>query len=179
MTLRPLVLILLMGGAATQTAIDLYACGDKFLVTGRSTVFHRTPADRTASSVLFFVAPSSELGRTLARLNADAALRKVGYAPVVATTEADLDASATTREWDVILTDLAGSRIVSTRGTPETRPVVVPVVYEASRVELAQIRSTYPIVLRMPSRNQDVLDALDQAVAVARSSRGRQTGRGR
>jgi hypothetical protein len=150
---------------------DVLACGDKFFVAGRGTLFHRTPADRTAAGVLFFAPPESELARTLARLNVEAAMQKAGYRPTVVTSLGDLDRVAPGRPWDVILTDLADGYALERRAGRTMQPVVLPVAHQASGAQLAQARTAFALVLKSPSRNQDFLDAIDEAVAVSRASR--------
>ena len=163
-----------ISGMAASTRL---ACGDKYLVPGRGARFERTPAERQLATVLFYAPPSSALSRTLARLKAEAALRKAGYRPTVATGPDDLARVAAT-SWDVVLADAADGNAVKRHIPAASRAHVVAVLAEATGVQFRQARSEFPLVLKAPSRNQDFLDALDDAAARAFDERVK-AGKGR
>lgn len=149
------------------------ACGEKFLVPGRSSVFQRTPADRGLSNVLVFASAGSELARTLDQLKVEASIRKAGYRPTVVTSVDALDKAADAQGWDVIMIDLADGPVVRNLAAGATLPMLLPVVQKASGVQLSQARSQFSMVLKSPSRNQDFLDALDDAVAAVRADQAK------
>jgi hypothetical protein len=156
--------VLLLAGAP---AADLLACGDKYLVPGRGTRFQRSPGERQASTVLVYAPPGSTLASTLARLNVESAVRKAGYRPTVATTSADLTRAAATR-WDVVVVSPSDGGAVRDRLAEPSLAHLIAVAPPVTAIELKQMRSSYPIVLKTPGRNQDFLDAIDDAAGCAR-----------
>ena len=165
-SVRLLLAVLLCGWCV---AGDLLACGEKFLIPGRGTRFQRTPAERKTSGLLVLSSPSSELSQALGKLNIDASLRKAGYTPTVLTNVADLDATLPLRRWDVLVVDLTEIGAVKSR-LMRTNPslVVLPVGQKLTGVQLSQARAEFPVVLKAPTRAQDFLDAIDDALACVR-----------
>ena len=148
---------------------ELVACGEKFLIPGRGTRFQRTPAERKTSGLLVLSSPASELTQTLGKLKIDASLRKAGYAPTVLTNVADLDATIPLRKWDVLVVDLTEIGAVKSRllrSNPSL--VVLPVGQKLTGLQFSQARAEFPVVLKGPTRAQDFLDAIDDALARVR-----------
>lgn len=159
--------IVIVTALAIATSADaLMACGDKFFVPGRGARFVPSPSERAKASVLFYAPPNSALGKTLLNLKADAALRKAGYKPTLATTQADLSAAASTH-WDIVLVGTADGDIVNQGIPASSKAHVVAVLPEGTGAQLAVARGTFPVVVRDPKRNQDILDVLDDAAARA------------
>jgi hypothetical protein len=150
--------------AAVGTGRDLIACGDKFLVIGRGTRFQRASA-RTPASVLIYANPSSNMPKALANVPVDATLRKAGYKPTTVTSPADLDAALGRGGWDLVLADVADTQALTGRLHGGSGPLVLPVVYNPTNSELAQLRKQYAQVLKSPTKNQSFLDAIEDALA--------------
>jgi hypothetical protein len=147
-------------------AADLQACGEKYLVPGRGWRFLPTPAERGRASVLVYAPVSSALSRTLTQLKADAALRKAGYRPTVVTTPADLDRVKST-PWDVVVVDVADGAALTHQMPGATKAQLVAVLADATKVQASLARAHYPQVMKSPSHNQDLLDAIDEAAGQA------------
>lgn len=150
---------------------DLLACGNKFLIPGRGVRFQRAPSERQASALLIYAPSTSQLSRTLLKLKVDASIRKVGYRPTVVTTASELDQVVSGRRWDIVLVDMADARALNSRLGASDQAHVVAVSGKLSGVQVAQARVEFPRLLRSPSRNQDFLDALDDAGACAETDR--------
>lgn len=161
----------IVSGLVTMTLVGMlaaahvHACGEKYLVPGRGWRFLPTPAERGRATVLVYAPTSSALGRTLTQLKADAALRKAGYRPTLVTTEADL-ASLASKSWDVVIVDIAdGGALKQMPGAAKSQ--MVAVLANATKVQTSLARAQFSQVMKSPSRNQDLLDALDEAAGQA------------
>lgn len=152
---------------------DLVACGDKFLVPGRGVRFQRTVAERQASTLLIWAPPASPLAATLSKLELVASLGKAGYKPTVAVTAQDLERAASGGRWDVVVADAAEGTAVKARLQPPATTHMVAVTPKMTQTQMAEVRATYPVVLKAPSRAQDFLDAIDAAGASAFAERAR------
>ena len=105
MTLRTMTGVALAICVLGQAA-DLAACGDKFLVTSRSTRFQRAGLVRRPASVLVYAAPSSRMAGLVAQLGVADALTKVGYRPTIVADAGDLARQLREGRWDLVLVDL-------------------------------------------------------------------------
>lgn len=149
---------------------DLLACGEKFLVPGRSPYVSRTPAERGAVGLLVLASPNTALARALGGQPVEASLRKAGYAPRRVDRLADLDAILPVRRWDVLVVDLTEATVARDRVRGATPSILVlPVGEKPSSVQLAQARREFPIVMKTLGRPQDVLDAIDAALSLVGS----------
>jgi hypothetical protein len=162
--MRTLVGLLVVAVTAVTAAPYVHACGDKYLVPGRGTRFLPTPAERQLATVLFYAPPTSALAKTLGRLKAEAALRKAGYRPTLVTSAEEIPGSAAT-SWDVVLVDAADGAAIKARFSPASQAHIVAVVADGTAIQTALARREFDVVLKAPKRNQDFLDALDEAAA--------------
>src|SRR3954464_11674165 len=103
MTRSFLCTLLVAAGFAATEADRVAACGDKYLSLGLGTHYHRSAAERRAAGILLYANPDTELSRLMKTLSVEAALKKAGYQPAIASSSADLDAALRTRRWDVIV----------------------------------------------------------------------------
>jgi len=150
-------------GAATGR--DLQACGDKFLVISRNTRYKRAAAPRQPAAILVYANPSSNVPRALATVPVEATLRNAGYQPITVMTAGELDSALAQGPWDLIIADAAEVPIFKSRFPGDAAPVLLPVLYKASRAELARARKQHPVVLEGPTKIQEFLDAVDDALA--------------
>ena len=64
-----------------------------------------------------------------------------------------------------MLLDLADSSAAIARSPVANPPVVLPVVFNASKAELAAAKKQHPRVLKGPVKSQSLVDAIDDALA--------------
>jgi hypothetical protein len=166
--MQRLALVVSLVLAGTVAGADLWACGEKFFIPGRTLHIARSPAERGAAGVLVLATPGTMLATTLGRTNVEASLRKAGYAPRRVAALADLDPVLPLRRWDVLVVDLAEAAAARTRvGQANPSVLVLPVAEKPSAIQLAQARREFPLVLKTSGRAQDFLDALDDALSLA------------
>jgi hypothetical protein len=158
-----MMLAVLMGTAATAR---LTACGDKFLVPIRGTLFEQAPMRRQSAAVLLYANPASPLFRAIANLSIETALRKVGYQPTLVATSGELAAALDRGPWDLVILDVADVPLVV--GAPQQRTKLIPVTYAAPAPQSVNPKN-YPRLLKTPRKAQTFIDAIDAALDAARS----------
>ena len=156
--------LLIAAGVAAIGTDRLAACGDKYLTLGLGTHYHRSEAERRTAAILMYANPGTELSRLLTALSIEAAMKKVGYQPAIASSTADLDAALRARKWDVIVVDGRDTQSVVQRLQKTAGPHVVPVLTRPTKDELKQAEKIYDTVLNTPSRNRAFVDIVDDAM---------------
>lgn len=160
----PALALLLISG--TGICGDLLACGDKFLVVGRSTRFQRASVPRPPAAILVYADPASNLPAALANVPIEATLSKAGYRPTTVSSAEEFDRAMRRGGWDLVLVDVAESRGLNGRVPGDNAPAVLPVVYNPTGTEWKQARRQYPSVLRTPTKTQAFLDTVDEALSL-------------
>jgi hypothetical protein len=161
MRIRLVVTILLLGVIAAGE--PLFACGEKFRVGTRLTRFQQPPRARGAASILIYANPA--LSKALAGVPVDQALRKAGYKPTSVTSPKEFQAALDRGGWDLVLLDVGDSSAAIARAPVANAPVVVPVIFNASKAELAAAKKQHPHALKGPIKSQSLVHAIDDALA--------------
>ena len=154
--------MLLIGVGSTNI---LLACGDKFLVSSRSTRYQKPAVARTPSAILIWANPASELSKGLAGVAVDDTLRKVGYRPTTVATASEFDQALNRGGWDLVIVGAADAQAVSERLRSAGSPAVVPVALNPTTAQFQQVKKEYAVVLKAPAKRQSFLDAVDEALA--------------
>jgi hypothetical protein len=149
---------------ALAAAPSVSACGDKFLVPIRGTRFQRPSGPRPHASILVFAHPSSGLPQALKNIDVEAVLTKVGYRPSVVSDDAALKQALDRGGWDVVLAAGDDVEVVQAKIPEAAPPVILPVLYDPTKAELAKAKSECTLVVKAPTKNQAFLDAVDEAV---------------
>jgi len=161
MKIRLVATILLLGVIAAGE--PLFACGEKFRVGTRLTRFQQPPRARGAASILIYANPA--LSKALAGVPVDQALRKAGYKPTSVTSPKEFQAALDRGGWDLVLLDVGDSGAAIARSPVANAPVVVPVIFNASKAELAAAKKQHPHALKGPIKSQSLVHAIDDALA--------------
>jgi len=170
-TMRTTGSLLLTVLLATAWAVDLTACGDKFLRIGRSVRYGRYAAAYPASIVVY--GPRNSVPARVADLAAT--LKRAGHRAVVVTNAAALAAALASGSVDLVLTGLAQAEDVVARAkTAPSRPDIVPVIFEGSAADeqAAEAISTCRIALPGQHRN-DALSEIDHKMELRSAARAR------
>ena len=124
MTIRRIVGVLVV--MLSVGAVDILACGDKFLIGGRGTRYQRPKAAR-AASVLMYVDPASAVAATLKKDKVESLLRIDGHRTTKVQTLQELSTIVTSGRYDVILTANSDSTNVQrlVQASPDAAIVVV------------------------------------------------------
>ncbi len=137
-TLGVLILMLSVG------AVDMLACGDKFLIAGRGTRYQR-PKNARAASVLIYADPASAVTAALKKAKVESLLKLEGHRTTKVQTLQQLSTIVAGGRYDVILTANSDSDNVQ---------------------RLVQASPDAAIVIGVDDlvKNRSLLQAIDQAV---------------
>ncbi len=152
----------LIGISGLCVGTSLLACGDKFLVAGRGARFQRGGA---RAPVLIYAPLSSTLRGGPGNLSVDSVLSRAGYHPAVAASAEELGRILKDGSPGIVLVDIADARTVEKlvpAGSPG--PIILPVLSNTSRQEVAAARKTWGVALKSPASSDSLLDAVDEAV---------------
>jgi len=141
----------------------LLACGEKFRMANRLTRFQQPPRARASASILIYANPA--LSKALAGLPVDETLRKAGYKPTSVASPKEFQAALDRGGWNLVLLDLADSSAAIARSPVANPPVVLPVVFNASKADLNAAQKQHPHVLKGPVKGQSLVEAIDDALA--------------
>lgn len=152
-------------------AVDLWACGNKFLVPSRGTRFGKVAVDRHDASILVYASPDSTLPKTLGDVPVEMVLLQAGYLPTKVTDQSELDQALSERTWDLVLADIDTSDTLRWQLEGEDAPMVVPVLYQPTKTDMVQAKKDYSQVIKAPTKSQRFLESIDDAVAMRGAER--------
>lgn len=152
--------------SATLVAGDALACGDKFLVVGRSVRAQRLRGAVHHASILMYVNPTGGLEAALHETGLDRELSLAGHKVHAVVDRSQLDAALARGGYDLVLAGIADMRsLESVVGAAPARPSLLPVIYNPTGEELAAAKSEYRCVMRSPSTQQGYLAVIEEAMA--------------
>jgi hypothetical protein len=141
----------------------LLACGDKFLVAGRGARFQRGGA--RATSVLIYAPLSSSLRGGPGAQSVDGVLTRAGYHPGVAASMEEFGRLLREGAPGVVVVDIADAPAVAQYApAAPAGPIILPVLKNASRQDVTAARKAYGVALKSPASDDNLLDAVDEAV---------------
>lgn len=156
--------------AAALPAFEATACGDKFLLLGRSLRYEEAYASKHPAAVLVYANP----GRAFVAIASEvtSVLKKAGHEPFAADAEEILEQALRKSSYAVVLADFEdvgpARRAVAEAGS---NAIVVGVLVDPADGALADARRTYPCVMQAKARDRRVLAVVN---GISReTSRGR------
>jgi hypothetical protein len=157
--------LILAGCAAMLANTDgVQACGDKFLLVGRAAAFRRAYAAVYPASIVLFAQPQRSIAKAILDPRLQADLKLAGHSVVVVENDAAL-ARALQSRVDLVLTDVADAERMSTQATASpSKPTVLPVMYEPTKVEAKAIETRYQCHLTASDRVDRYLVTIDTAM---------------
>lgn len=163
-----LFVVLLWGVTASA---DLLACGNKFLVPSRGTRFGKVAVARQEASILVYANPSSSMAKAVGEVPVEMVLLQAGYLPTRVSDPQELNQALGQGGWDLVLADLGDSDSLRWQLEGEDAPMVVPVLYEPTKSEMAQAKKDYGRAIKAPFKSQRFLETIDDAVAMRGEAR--------
>ena len=143
--------ILLLGIAVAD------ACGDKALRIGRGIRFQH-PSHPVAVLIYF---PSNTTRAT----QLQSMLKKVGHKSYAAQGADSLSEALRSGQYDLVFADLVEAASLEKQiGTSASKPVLVPVVSNGTKAEVASAQKQYRYVVKNPHSADHYLDAIDDAM---------------
>jgi len=161
------VAVALAALAVVMPPADTAACGDKFLVIGRTT--RRVPRAKHPGSILIALPAGSPAMKAARAMKLEATLKRAGH--TVETTAAPVSLAAlATGSYDVILAGLdVAPAIADDAAGAVTHPVLIPLAVGVDKPARMAAESRYGQVLEAPSRSLAYLGALDEVIARRRA----------
>lgn len=154
---RPLILLgLLLVGAIA------WACGDKLMLVMGSRYSQIKPLHPAA--ILAY--PGKSTSATLIRsLQSQPAFKKAGHRVQIVEDSAGLDLALKAGKYDVVVVDVTNANELSLQvSSAASKPVLLPVVFRASKEEQAAAQKKYHCLLKAPGDPENYLDAIDHAM---------------
>jgi DNA-binding NtrC family response regulator len=152
----------------TTQCVGLFACGDKFLVPNRGSRSQLPTIPRNHEKILVFDS-GQELQRGLKGTVLEA-LTKAGFSPSIAAKREELIKQLTGSRFDAVLVSIDDAPFVSDQLLGKVNgPVVIPVAFNMTDAEAKATRKLYPVVLRIPARNDAIFSVIDKALAQRRT----------
>ena len=146
----------------SNAAPPVEACGDKFLLVGRSARFRQAYAAVYPATIVVFAQPQRKAAKAIRDPRLAADLKAAGHRVSVVEDERALTRILGTDSIDLVLTDVADAdRVAKQADTSEARPKVLPVMFEPTKVEAKDIESQYHCRLTASDRADKYLAAID------------------
>lgn len=165
---KTLPVVLALAVCVAAPAGDASACGDKFLVIGRTT--RRVQKAKHPGSILLVLQADPKLAAAARSMKLEATLKQAGHTVETMTAPTPLAEWLVTRQYDLILTGLDGApAIVRDSVASPSHPVVIPVAARAAGAARSAAESLYGLVIEAPSRSLAYLGAIDAAMARRRA----------
>ena len=155
----------LVAGALLLAGSEAHACGDKFLVIGRSVRSQRAHGAVQRASILVYLDAGGRLQAAMKELQLESNLRLAGHTLRSVESRAELDEQARSGRYDILLADI--SEMVALEGevgSSPARPVLLPVIYNPTGEELAEAEAEFSCVVRSPSTKKHYLAVIDDAM---------------
>lgn len=141
-------------------AIDLGACGDKFLRFGRSARYDKYAAVHPASILLYV--PTG--AKTSDVRDFETALKRAGHRPR-AVRGFEAFSAALAKECDIVIADYVDAERLKPHVVPaRTHARLLPIVHDAKKQAMAEIRREYVHVLKAGATERDVLVEIDRVM---------------
>lgn len=133
------------------------ACGDKALRIGRGIRFQRTTHP---AAVLIYIPSNATRAAQLQSM-----LKKVGHKSYAAQGEDSFSDALRSGQYDLVLSDLGVAANLGRQIESATsRPVLVAVVSEGTKAEVAAAQKQYSHLVKNPHNPGRYLDAIDEAM---------------
>jgi len=159
-----LLIVLALWGAGGVT--DLLACGNKFLVPSRGTRFGQVAVARQEAAILVYANPKSTMEKAMGEVPVEMVLLQAGYLPTRVSDPEALDQALQQGDWDLVLADLDDSATLRWQLEGDDAPMIVPVLYEPTKSDMAQAKKDYGRAIKAPLKSQRFLETIDDAVAM-------------
>ena len=139
-----------------------WACGDKLMLVMGASLSRIKPVH----PALILAYPGRTASATLIRdLQLQPAVRRAGHRIQVVEDDAGLNNALKGGKYDLVMADVANAGELSQRMlTAPSKPVLLPVAFQASKEEQAAAQKKYHCLLRAPSNAENYLAAIDQAM---------------
>ena len=153
--------LLILPGLFLVAAVA-WACGDKLMLV----MGVRSLQIRSVRPALILAYPGQTASATLIRdLRLHPAVKRAGHRIQVVEDPAELDNALKGGKYDLLMADVANAHELSQRlSSAPSKPVLLPVAFQASKEEQSAAQKKYHCLLKAPSNPENYLTAIDQAM---------------
>jgi len=139
-----------------------WACGDKLMLVMGARLSQIKPA----RPALILAYPGQTASATLIRdLQLQPAIKKAGHRVQVVEDSAGIDNALKAGKYDLVVTDVANAEELGRRVlSAPSKPVLLPVVFRASKQEQSATQKKYHCLLKAPADPGNYLLAIDEAM---------------
>lgn len=138
------------------------ACGDKLLRVGRGARFQRS---MHPAMVLIYVPSTAPDGAATKAPQLQAFLKRAGHKSSIVQEADRLGQVLSSGQYDVVLAGLAEVPGVQKQiEASASKPVVVPMIFNATKAEVATAKKHYHCVVKNPNNGDDYLDAIEEVM---------------
>ena len=152
--------------AVWQGADGVQACGDKFLLVGRSVKFRQAyAAIYPASIVIYAHASRQNVAKAILDPRLQSSLKSAGHRLTIAEDDRALARAFESDRVDLVLADVADAdRLAGQAVAAPTQPKVLPVMFEPIKEEAKAVEARYNCRLTSSDRPDRYLSTIDDAM---------------
>ena len=151
--------LLILGGVPLTAAVAL-ACGDKLMLSMRVRGSQVRP--RPAAILAY---PGHNASAALIRnIQLQPAVRNAGHRFQVVEDPAGLENALRNNKYDLVLADANAGELSQQVSAAPSKPVLLPVAFQASKEEQSAAEKKYHCLLRAPGDSEKYLAAINQAM---------------
>ena len=153
--------LLILAGLFLVAAVA-WGCGDKLMLIMGA----RSLRIKPVRPALILAYPGQTASAAVIRnLQLQPAVRKAGHRIHVVEDPAGLDDALKGGKYDLVMADVANANELSQRVlSASSKPVLLPVAFQASKEEQSAAQKKYHCLLKAPSNPENYLAAIDQAM---------------
>ena len=164
--------LVLAVGTLLSTAA--FACGDKLILTIGNVRFSQINESLRPASILAYTPRNSPVAEVLKQLEQQSAGKRVGLTFRSFDDPARLDEVLRAHKYDLLLVDAGeADKLELQAQSVSSKPVILPVVSQSSKVAAAQAEKKFHCVLRVPNSPGRYLSAIDRAMEFKLKARSR------
>ena len=161
MNTRMLSIAMAFGGVLLS-AREMAACGDKFVLLGRSA---RVARAKYPSTILIFLDPASRMPDAEKEFHVEATLKAAGHKTVVAESSGELKRALDSGKYDLVLADVADvPALRKEAGASPGKPLVLPLLYKPTGEELSAAEKEANCQVRASNKSSDLLVVIDETM---------------
>ena len=172
---RVLVVVVAMLGTAPSLQLVTHACGDKFLMVGRSPRFNQAYAAIYPSKILIYARSGQGASTGGLAPKFQTSLIRAGHRVEVVKDEAGLAQTLQAGDVDLVLVDVSDVEAIKPKAEQSpSKPMVLPLMYKPTKAEAEAVKTRYRTELKSTDRPERYLSAIDhemQARMKARAER--------
>ena len=164
---KVLVFIVLLFASLRPLGSGVLACGDKFLLIGRSARFNQAYAAIYPATILLYAPLGRSTSAALLDQKFQSSLTRAGHRVEVVREESQVGPLLQAGRFDLVLSDVADVEPLRVKAAlSPTQPTVMPVMFNPSKAEAEAIKARYQCDLRPSDRPARYLSRIDDEMQV-------------